>query len=117
MSVTIEDIAEAALRGDALKTRALWAEFTDSVPSLLGVTKPSTDDHSIVALAASLLELLAERRGEPAPRWVATVAACPSPRYLMTVRTELKRKRLHKTSPKPLADRNFFASPNYLLSA
>ena len=117
MLVRIEDVAEAALQGDALSTRALWAEFVDSVVNVADVEQPSTDDHRVVALAASLLELLAERRQELAPSWVATVAGCATPQYLMTVRTEHKRIQLRKTSPKPLASRNFFASPNYLLSA
>jgi hypothetical protein len=113
----IEQVALAALAGDALETRARWQDFVWSNQTLAGLPPPATTDPVVASLSAALVELLAERRGEPPPPWAMRVEALPEPRLLVRAATAWKRERLAETSPGPLRKRNFLAPAGYLESA
>lgn len=114
--VRVEDVARAALSGDALMTRALWAELLVSHRPASEITRPEVDDPDVLALAASLSELLAERRDEHPPPWARDVDPATESHYLLTTRTERRKRKLRELAPPPLRKRNFFAPPNYLTS-
>ncbi len=73
----------------------------------------------MLAVAASLVELLAERAGQPAPAWAADVAGLPEARYLLRSAATMKRLRrmCDEESPGPLRRRNLFAPAEFLTFA
>jgi hypothetical protein len=70
----------------------------------------------MLALAAGLLELFAQRLNQPSPAWTQLVGALPEPLYLLKAAHTLRRLRelCESQSPEPLRRRNLYASPNYL---
>jgi hypothetical protein len=112
----IEEIAEAAIAGDALLTRSLVQDFLRENPRLADVPLPDVDDLNILATAASLLELFASRLNQRSPAWTKKVGPALEPIYLVKSARKMKRlKTLCETSsPMPLRKRKLYAPPNYL---
>lgn len=114
--VRIEEIAQTALAGDSLQTRSLTQDFFHEKQNLGTLPKPQTEDVQVLALAAALAELFADRLNQPAPAWTKEVGAVNEPVFL--VKSALTMKRLRelclKESPLPLRARKFYAPPNYL---
>jgi hypothetical protein len=117
--VTIEELADAALNREALLLRSLMQDFLQASPSLSRYPKPHTSDSRILAAAASLLELLAERLHQPPPPWTKDVGALAEPIYLLKAAASMKRLRelCETQAPEPLRKRGFYAPPNFLESA
>lgn len=69
-----------------------------------------------LCVAASLVELLADRSHQAVPEWVQTVGRADRPYFL--VRSALRMPRLRRecelNSPEPLRKRNLYAPANYL---
>ncbi len=114
--VKIEQMAEAALKGDGLTVRSLVQDFYRESPRLVDIPKPAVDDERLLAASASLLELLANRLGQDAPAWTKTIGSLPEPMFLLKSASSMKRLRelCDKESPEPLRKRGFYAPPNYL---
>ncbi len=116
---TIEHLAEAALSGEALRLRGLAQDMLLEFPQLADVPRPTTEDQRLLAIAAALVELIAERTGQPAPAWTADIGPAPAPIYL--VRSALTMRHLRRLcetgSPEPLRRRLLYAPPNYLAVA
>jgi hypothetical protein len=83
MITKLEEIARAALDGEALATRNLLQDWLVSKPALAALPPPSSDDPKIRSLAAALAELLAERFGQAPPPWAATIGPAPEPTHLL----------------------------------
>ena len=115
--VKLERIAEAALSGDALGVRSLVQDWIAESPNLHEVTKPETDDVKVLAVAASLLELLAERAGSKPPLWTSLIAPLIEPLFLVSAAKTMPRMRAlcEQATPAPLRKRGIFAPPNYLV--
>jgi hypothetical protein len=114
--VRVEPLVEAALQRDNLRLRSLAQDLLRSDIRLAQVPRPRTDDQRVLAIAAALLELLAERSGQPAPAWTSNVGAIPEPMFLLEAATRMKRLRTlcETSSPMPLKKRQLYAPPDFL---
>jgi hypothetical protein len=112
----IEEIAQAALAGDALRTRSLAQDFLRENPRLADVARPNVDDMTLLATSAALLELFASRAKQKPPTWTKQIGPAPKPIFLVKSTAEMKRLRdlCEKSSPVPLRKRKLYAPPNYL---
>lgn len=114
--VTLEQVAEAALNGEALLLRGLTQDFLREYPRLSNYPKPLTNDSRLLAAAASLVELLALRLQQPPPAWTNDVGPLAEPLYLLKAAASMKRLRAlcETQAPEPLRKRGFYAPPNFL---
>ena len=117
--VSLEDVAAAALRRDALSLRSLVQDFLRDHPRLSSVPRPQTEDAEILGVAAGLLELMAQRTGQAAPVWTHDVGAMPKPFVLLEEALRMKRLRAlcQAESPEPLRKRGLYAPPDFLTIA
>ncbi len=117
--VTLEDLAKTALERDSLHLRSLALDFIREHPELVSIPRPLTDDQQILATAAALLELLAQRNGQPAPDWTREIGAVPEPVFLLEAATHMKRLRAlcESEAPEPLRKRRLYAPPDFLTFA
>ena len=113
---SIEQLAETALRGDALDLRALVQDYLRENRDLFRASPPQSDDPTILAVAASLVELLAQHHRHQPPAWTRLIASAPRPVYLVKAAHTMRRLRqlCEDESPEPLRRRNLFAPPTYL---
>ena len=115
----ILDLAKALLRYDALAARQWVADFQRSPTpwSDLGRPEDGTDEEN--AVAAGVIELMAERAGQDAPTWIHDIP--PSPRPIFLVRAAETMPRLRHTcefeGPLSLRRRRLFAPPDFLTAA
>jgi hypothetical protein len=114
--LSIETIARTALQRDSLQLRSLVQDFLRSNALLATIARPATDDQSVLALSAALLELLALRSGQSPPVWTKTIGAADKPFYLLKSAERMKRLQqlCRRESPEPLRKRKFYAPPDYL---
>lgn len=114
--ILIEQIAEVVLQGDGLLARSLVQDFVRSKPILAEIPRPKTTNGHLLAMTASLVELLAQRLNQPAPTWTATVGPTDTPTFLVQAAQKMKRLRelCQQESPEPLRKRGFYAPPGYL---
>ncbi len=114
--VTIEQIARTALEKDNLLLRSLVQDFLQQKPLLSQYPRPNLEDEKLLAIAASLVELLAARLKQPPPPWTKDVGPVPEPIFLVKSAATMKRlSELCETqSPEPLRKRGFLAPPNFL---
>jgi len=117
--VTLEALAEAALQRDSLHLRSLVQDFVREHPQLTTIPRPRIDNQQILGTAAALLELLAQRTGQPAPPWTREIGAVPEPVYLLEAATRMKRLRAlcEAEAPEPLRKRGLYAPPDFLTFA
>jgi hypothetical protein len=115
----IEQIAKVALQRESLILRSLVQEFLRNQPVLADVSPPQTEDQTVVAMSAALLELFAVRTGQKPPTWTASIGPVAEPIYLLKAAAQMKRlKQLcFQESPDPLRKRNFYAPPDFLVFA
>jgi hypothetical protein len=111
----VDELATALRRRDALRARTLYAELMEVDSS--AIAKPILTDPIDLAIAASIVELVAARRGTAAPAWTREVGALAEPFLLVTVRLPEKVERLRRESPPELRARNLLAPESFLLSA
>ena len=113
---SLEDIAHAALDGDALALRSLVQDWLGADIRLADVACPATRDPAVLAVSAALAELFAQRTGQPAPAWTSVVSGLPEARFLVRSAATMKRLRrmCEQESPDPLKRRNLYAPANYL---
>ena len=113
---TIEQLAEAALNGESLLLRSLTQDLLQENPSMSELPRPLTNDSSLLAAAASLVELFATRLHQHPPSWTQEIGALPEPVYLVKAASSMRRLRelCETQSPEPLRKRGFYAPPNFL---
>ncbi|MCX5743027.1 MAG: hypothetical protein NT062_11080 [Proteobacteria bacterium] len=113
---TAENIATAILTNDPLIARSLVQDWLRSAPVFADEPPPATTDLRVRAVAAAVVELLAERAGQPAPHWTATEGCLTSPLFLVDAaqHSPKLRARIERESPAPLRKRNLFAPASYL---
>ncbi len=117
--ISIKQLAEAAIGGNALLLRSLTQDLLRERPKLRDVPKPRDIDFTTLAAAASLMELLAERLQQEPPAWTQEVGALPEPIHLLKSAAKMKHLRAlcEQQAPQPLRKRGFYAPPNFLESA
>lgn len=114
--VQIENLAEAALQGDALLTRSLAQDFCREHARLSEVPAPATADTRVLITSAALLELLALYLQQDAPAWTKSIGRLAEPIFLVKAAEYMKRLRAlcEAESPEPLRKRGLYAPPGYL---
>jgi hypothetical protein len=114
--VRIEQLAEAALTGDALTLRSLTQDWLAENRRIADCLPPLSSDPTILSVAAGLAELFADRRLELPPHWAAKIEPVHPPLYLVKAAKTMPRlRRLCETeSPSALKRRNLLAPPTFL---
>jgi hypothetical protein len=116
--VAIEQVAASALAREGLRTRHLAQTFLRQTPRLSNVPQPEIASSDVLAAAAALIELFAERRGEQPPQWAKSIRREGAPIFLLTCKPGSFTYQLCLTeSPPPLRERNLYAPENYLTFA
>lgn len=112
----VEQIVQAALDQEALQLRSLIQQFLRNSPRFEELLPFNSEDPVKFALAAALIELLAEQTQQTPPSWTNTAVPLSEPMFLL--KSALKMKHLRQLcldeSPLPLKKRGFYAPPNYL---
>ena len=117
--VTADQLALAALNYEGLQLRSLTQDFLRANVKLSDTPRPTTNDPRVLAIAASLIEVLALRRHQSPPAWTKDVAPLSEPFFLVKAAETMKRLRIlcETQSPEPMRKRRLYAPPNFLESA
>lgn len=117
--VAIDQLAEAALRRDAIQLRALVHELLSAYPDVGNVPAPLSSDSRVQAASAGLVELLALRRAQNPPPWSERFGALDEPFYLLASAANMRRLRdqCKRESPDPLRERKLYAPADFLTFA
>jgi hypothetical protein len=112
----VEELAKAALCGDNFALRSRYQDMIRENQYVEECPRPRTSDVQILAAAASLIELLAQRTGQNPPAWTAEIGPLAEAIYLVPSAKVMKRLRelCENESPQPLHKRGFYAPPNFL---
>jgi hypothetical protein len=112
----LEQLAEAALQRDSLRLRGLVQDMTRSKTNWSNLPRPTTKDARLLAIAASLTELLATRQNQTPPAWTKEVGPLQEPFFLLRSAETMKRLRTlcETQAPEPMRKRRLYAPPNFL---
>lgn len=112
----IEELAEAALHRDSLRLRSLVQDLVHANVDWSSLPRPTTEDSRLLAIAASLVELLAERQNQSPPAWTKEIGALNEPFFLVRSVETMRRLRVlcETQSPEPMRKRRLYAPPNFL---
>jgi hypothetical protein len=112
----IELLAQAALERDHLKLRSLVQDLIHSKVDWNHVPRPSTQDARLLAITASLVELLALRQDQIPPAWTKDIGALGEPFFMLESAASMKRLRVlcETQSPEPMRKRRLYAPPHFL---
>lgn len=112
----IEQLADAALQRDSLRLRSLAQDMTRAGINWSSLPRPATNDIRLLAIAASLAELLAERQNQAPPVWTREIGALNEPFFLLQSAENMKRLRVlcETQAPEPMRKRHLYAPPNFL---
>lgn len=115
----LRDLIEALMDFDSPAARQWVADATRSGLTWSEVKCPVGLSPEELAVAAGIVELLAERTGQEAPEWTAGITA--SPRRLFLVRSAETMPRLRRLceqeASEPLRKRRVLAPPEFLTVA
>ena len=114
--VRLEQLAEAALAAEALELRALAQDWLCENPCIADCPRPSSNNPDVLTVSAALVELFADRTGQPAPQWSRSVGPLAHPRFLLrAAETMMRLRRICEIeSPAPLRRRNLYAPAEFL---
>jgi hypothetical protein len=112
----LEQLAEAALQRDSLRLRSLVQDMTRARLNWSSLPRPQTKDVRLLAIAASLAELLATRQNQTPPAWTKEIGALKEPFYLLRSAETMKRLRVlcETQAPESMRKRHLYAPPNFL---
>lgn len=115
----LRELVRALLRYDAVEARQWIADARRARLAWSTVEEPEGLTPVERAVAAGVVELLADRAGERAPRWTAGIGALRAPLLLVRAAAELPRLRkvCELEGPEPLRRRNLLAPPEFLTIA
>jgi len=113
---SLEQVAEAALKGEGLALRSLAQDWLRENTQITDSQIPRSNDPDVLAVSAALVEMFAERAGQPFPSWTTQIGALARPRFLLQAAATMKhlRRLCEMESPMPLRRRNLFAPPDFL---
>jgi hypothetical protein len=112
----IDQLAQAALARDHLKLRSLMQDLTRSNIDFNKLPRPSTDDQRLLAITASLVELLATRQKQSPPAWTKEIGPLTEPFFMLESAASMNRLRVlcETQSPEPMRKRLLYAPPHFL---
>jgi hypothetical protein len=112
----IEQVGHAALERDNLRLRSLVQDLLRSKIPFSKLPRPASRDPRVLALSASIVELLAARQGQTPPEWTKEIGAINEPFFLVESAARMKRLRelCETQSPEPMRKRHLYAPPNFL---
>lgn len=112
----IDQLAKAALNKDVFLLRSLVQDFTRENIDWSLVHSPNSTDERLLAISASLAELLAARQNHNPPAWTSSIGSLAEPFYFLQSAENMKRLRelCETMSPEPLKRRRLYAPPNFL---
>ncbi|GAB4582094.1 MAG: hypothetical protein Fur0022_48470 [Anaerolineales bacterium] len=115
----LEQLARAAYQHEGLLVRSLTQDLLRETRSFQDIPRPTSQDASLLSIAAGLIELLAQRQNQQPPAWSQDIGPMPEPFYLLETALHMKRLRelCETQAPEPLKKRNLYAPPNYLAFA
>lgn len=115
----VRDLVRALLAFRALDAREWVAEAGRRRLRWSYVAAPTDLSEDELALAAGLVELLAERAKQQPPPWTRGVGASRTPVYLVRAAESMPRLRAscEREGPEQLRSRGFFAPPEFLTTA
>lgn len=112
----IEALARVVLAGESLNARSLFQDILKNTPHVHEWRRPESQDPRVLAAAAALTDLCAQRLNQTAPDWTKEVGPLSEPVYLLKSAATMKRLRTlcETESPEPLRKRHLYAPPNFL---
>jgi hypothetical protein len=112
----LRNLVHALLRFDALTARQWLADAQRSGLVWAEIPAPEGLDATELATAAGVVELLAERTGQPPPDWAARVPPAPERLFLVRAAESMPRLRFlcESEGPEPLRRRGLLAPPEFL---
>ena len=115
----LRDLVHALVRGDALGARQWVADATRAGWDWTAVAEPGDLDPVGRAVAASVVEMMAERQQGRPPSWTAAVPPAPTRLFLVRAAESLPRLRrlCEEEGPEPLRRRRILAPPGFLTAA
>jgi hypothetical protein len=114
--MNLRDLTLAAMSGDDLGARQWVKDAQRTNLDLSSVPEPDGLSDNARAVAAALIELLAQRQNRPPPAWVVHAGQASEPVYLLPqARTSPALRRwCEQDTPELLRARNVFAVRDYL---
>lgn len=115
----LRELVQALLQRDALRAREILRDSLADGTDWSAVEEPGGLDPTERALAAGVVELLAERGHALPPRWTASVPAAPTQLFLVRFAETMPRLRRSclEEGPWPLRRRGLLAPPGFLTQA
>ena len=112
----IRTLIEALMSFDVLSARQWVADAERLRISWSEVDRPDGMDAEQLAVAAGVVELLAERAGQAPPNWTSKVGESPKRIYLVRAAESMPRLRqlCEQDGPEPLRRRRIMAPPEFL---
>lgn len=112
----LRELVDALLRFDALFARQWIADATRDGIKWTSIPPPAGLDAVGMAVAAGVIELLAERAHESPPSWTTTVGPAPRPIFLVRAAETMPRLRqqCETEAPLPLKRRRLLAPAEFL---
>jgi len=112
----IEQLAHAALARDHLKLRSLVQDIMRANINFSLLPKPAALDPRLLAVTASLVELLATRQNQIPPAWTKDIGPLKEPFFMLESALTMKRLRTlcETQSPEPMRKRLLYAPPHFL---
>jgi hypothetical protein len=119
LSVELSSLVMNILEGNMLAARQWVADAARTQVRWSMIPRPITLDETQMAVAASLVEMLAERSNQPAPAWTQGVPSARASVFLVKEAAELPRLRklCEEQGPEQLRRRRIFAPPDFLTAA
>lgn len=115
----LRDLVDAVVLRDALRARQWVSDAERAAFDWSVVAEPPELEPLERAVAAALVEMMAGRRGLPAPGWTSAVRAAPRLVCLVRAAESLPRLRrlCEEEGPEPLRRRGLLAPPDFLTAA
>lgn len=112
----IEQLAQAALARDHIKLRSIAQDLTRSNINFSRLPRPLVHDPRLLAVIASLVELLALRQKQNPPSWTKEIGPLSEPFFMLESAASMKRLRTlcETQSPEPMRKRLLYAPPHFL---
>lgn len=114
--MVVRNLAKALLSGDLLTARQLVADIRRMNTSIQQLEKPHGVSEHELAVAAAVVEMLAERSRVAPPDWTASVGPVSGMLVLDPGLERMPRSFAHAQAagPEPLRRRNLVALPDFL---